>query len=116
MRDTITKVRALADMKTALINALRADLEALLAKYERKCAQNELLSIQNVALSAQIEELRANKPWFEHIERDSAYIEREMGEYGPGTSFFGTMSLSPEVSIPTNTAIEGDEPTSLPTK
>jgi len=60
MKDTIAKVRAIVSMKSCLIDALRADLEAASAKI--------------MALEAENEELRSSVEWWQAQDRDEAWI------------------------------------------
>lgn len=53
MKDTINKVRALLSMKSSLIHALNADLEAALAKVEVIRDANDVLLAQNKQLIAE---------------------------------------------------------------
>lgn len=59
MKDTLTKLRALVNMKSTLVEAIRADLESALAKnteleyaFQVICRQNVKLVDENVSLKA----------------------------------------------------------------
>jgi len=104
MKDTIAKMRALVSMKSSLIEALRADLEAALRKVTRR-------DYRITALEERVAELEAlsDQAWYEAMDKDTLYINEVCEEgYGPAMLHGEELRTKTSVAEPMDLTIDPD--------